>query len=120
MASFTHHIFVCGNDREPGHSRGSCGGQRANALRDAFKKAIKAAGVGARVRANSAGCLDQCEHGPVVVVYPQNIWYGHVGTEDAARIVERTVIAGEIVEDLKLAEDCLNNPTCPHRVKASS
>ncbi|WZO97017.1 (2Fe-2S) ferredoxin domain-containing protein [Isosphaeraceae bacterium EP7] len=119
MASFTHHIFICGNARATDHPRGSCGTEQSQVLRDAFKKALKTAGVGSSVRANPAGCLDQCEHGPVVVIYPQNIWYGHVGPEDAARIVDRTIVGGEIVEDLHIIEDCLNNPSCPHRAKAS-
>ena len=70
MPSFSNHIFVCGNVREAGHKRGCCDPEGKQALRDAFKKELKEAGCGALVRANHAGCLDQCEHGPTVVIYP--------------------------------------------------
>jgi (2Fe-2S) ferredoxin len=84
-------------------------------LREVFKKELKKAGLGPRVRANHAGCLDQCEHGPTVVIYPQGIWYGHVKPEDVPRIVAKTVVGGEVLHDLAIADECLNNPECPHR-----
>ena len=115
MPAFRHHVFVCGNAREPGHLRGSCDPEGKQALRDAFRKAVKNAGVSGTVRINHAGCLDQCEHGPTVVIYPQGTWYGRVAPEDAERIVEQTIVKGEIIPDLLIAESCLNNPVCPHR-----
>ena len=115
MAAFEHHIFICGNARKRGHERGSCDPEGREGLRGAFKKAIKQAGLGKVARANQAGCLDQCEHGPVVVIYPRGIWYGRVHEEDAARIVQKTLVEGEILEDLVIADSCLNNPGCPHR-----
>jgi len=116
MPSFSHHLFVCGNARETGHPRGSCDPDGRQTLRDAFKKALKRAGVKGEARANHAGCLDQCEHGPVVVIYPQNVWYGNVRPEDADRIVRATIVEGRVLEDLAIAESCLNNPECPHRL----
>ena len=97
MPAFTHHLFVCGNVRDAGHPRGSCDPEGRQTLRDAFKVALKKAGVAQTTRANHAGCLDQCEHGPVVAIYPQGIWYGKVTPEDAPRIVEATIIRGEIL-----------------------
>ena len=88
MPGYTHHIFVCGNAREAGHPRGSCDPSGKQPLRDLFKKELKRAGVAATTRANQAGCLDQCEHGPVVVIYPQGIWYGPVQAEDVARMID--------------------------------
>jgi (2Fe-2S) ferredoxin len=115
MPSFKHHIFVCGNIREAGHKRGCCDPDGKEALRDAFKKELKGAGCSALVRANHAGCLDQCEHGPTVVIYPQGIWYGRVTIADVPRIVASTIMRNEIVNELLIPEDCLNNPACPHR-----
>jgi len=115
MPAFTHHVFVCGNAREEGHKRGSCDPKGTQSLRETFKKELKKAGFSGLARINQAGCLDQCEHGPVVVIYPQAIWYGHVRAEDVARIVSETMIEGRVVNDLRIAEDCLNNPACPHR-----
>ena len=65
-------------------------------------------GLKPRVRANKAGCLDQCELGPVVVIYPQEIWYGGVGEQDVPRIIQDTVIDGKILEDLLIADEKLN------------
>jgi (2Fe-2S) ferredoxin len=115
MPAFTHQIFVCGNVRKPGHPRGCCDPEGGQALREAFKKELNKAGLGPLVRANHAGCLEQCEHGPAVVIYPQGIWYGRVTAEDVPRIVAQTVVGGEVLDDLLIADSCLNNPACPHR-----
>jgi (2Fe-2S) ferredoxin len=115
MPAFTHHLFICGNQRAEGHPRGSCDPTASGTLRDAFKAELKRAGLGPLVRANASGCLDQCEHGPTVVIYPQAIWYGHVTPADVERIVRKTLVEGEILDDLRIADDCLNNPKCPHR-----
>ena len=72
----------------PGHRRGCCDPEGQQALRDAFKRELKQAGFGPLARANHAGCLEQCEHGPTVVIYPQGIWYGRVRVEDVPRIVD--------------------------------
>jgi (2Fe-2S) ferredoxin len=115
MPAFTYHIFICGNARVPGHKRGSCDSEGKQSLRDAFRRELKRAGLGPLARANHSGCLEQCEHGPTVVIYPQGIWYGKVTAEDVPRIVDKTLLAGEVLPDLLISEDCLNNPSCPHR-----
>jgi (2Fe-2S) ferredoxin len=117
MPAFTQHMFVCGNVREPGHPRGCCDPAGGQALRDAFKRELKKNGLGPLVRANHSGCLEQCEHGPTVVIYPQGIWYGRVKIDDVPRIVSRTIVGGEILADLVIPDSCLNNPSCPHRAK---
>jgi len=114
MTAFTHHVFVCGNQRSPGHRRGCCDPEGSDQLRNELKAAVKQHGLTPAVRVNKAGCLDQCEHGPTVVIYPQGIWYGGVTVEDVPRIVEQTLIKGEILADLVIADECLNNPNCPH------
>jgi (2Fe-2S) ferredoxin len=115
MPAFTHHVFICGNVREPGHHRGCCDPEGRQALKEAFKSELRRAGFGAVARANHAGCLDQCEHGPTVVIYPQGIWYGKVTVADVPRIVSRTILGGEILNDLLIPGTCLNNLHCPHR-----
>ena len=85
MATFERHLFICTNQREPGSARGCCSPDGKGELQKRFKEAIGAAGLKATVRANKAGCLDQCEHGPTVVVYPEAVWYGFVQPEDVAR-----------------------------------
>ena len=114
MPAFTHHIFVCCNTRDPAHPRGCCDPERSEALRNQFKIELKKRGLKGIVRANTAGCLDQCEHGPNLVIYPQEIWYGGVRIEDVPRIIEETIVNGVVLEDLVILSDCLNNPNCPH------
>ena len=115
MPAFTHHVFVCGNTREPGHRRGCCDPGGSQKLREAFKKELKKAGFGGLARANHAGCLDQCEHGPTVVVYPDAVWYGRVTEADVMEIVDAHLAGGRPVERLRLPDACVNTPSCPHK-----
>ena len=110
MPPFTHHVFVCGNQRSPGHRRGCCDPDGKDALRQAFKAELKRRGLTPLVRANASGCLDQCELGPVLAIYPQGVFYGGVQVEDVPRIVEETIVGGRILEDLLIPDDQLNNP----------
>ena len=107
MPKFTSHIFVCCNQRKPG-SRCCCDPDGNEALRELFKKEIKKRGLDPLVRANKAGCLDQCELGPTVVIYPQAIWYGGVKPEDVPRIIEETIIGGRVIKELVIPDASLN------------
>ena len=109
MPAFTHHVFVCGNQRQCGHPRGCCDPEGNNLLRNELKAAIKSRQLGPLVRVNSAGCLDQCELGPAMVVYPQGVWYGNVQRSDIQRIVD-AIADGETVDDLRISEADLNTP----------
>jgi (2Fe-2S) ferredoxin len=95
---FRHHVFVCENRRPPEDPRGSCGPRGGAEIRAALKAELKRRGI-RDVRANAAGCLDACAHGPSVVVYPEGIWYGHVRLEDVPDIVEH-LAGGPAVERL--------------------
>ena len=86
-------------------------------MHQAFKKAVSVRGLKGRVRANRAGCLDQCEHGPNVVIYPEAVWYGHVTPADVDEILDSHILNGRPVERLRLADECLNTASCPHRPK---
>ena len=110
MPAFESHIFICGNRREPGHTRGCCDSEGNDALRNAFKAEVKKRKLGPLVRANGAGCLDQCELGPTIVIYPQGVWYGGVQISDVPRIIEETVIHGRILPDLLIPDEQLNCP----------
>ncbi|TWT44278.1 Ferredoxin, 2Fe-2S [Phycisphaerae bacterium RAS1] len=120
MPRFERHIFVCGNKRDAGHPRGCCTDKGSEAIREALKTELEKRGMKGRIRANHAGCLDQCEHGPTLVVYPDGVWYGFVKREDVAEIVEKHLIGGEPVQRLMLPDGCLNTPRCPHRGGAVS
>ncbi len=115
MPKFEHHVFICTNKRDEEADRPSCARQGSEKLKSAFKDAVKEAGLKGKVRANELGCLDQCEHGPVVVVYPDAVWYGFVRVKDVEEIVREHLVHGRPVERLKLADTCLNTERCPHK-----
>src|SRR5438105_4597881 len=104
---FKHHIFICENLRAEGDPKGSCARKGSPAVRAAMKEEIKkrilsGEFVRGDIRANQAGCLDACEFGPSVVVYPEGIWYGGVRPEDVPEIIDSHIIAGTPVERLRI------------------
>src|SRR5436305_12837290 len=115
MPGFKHGMFICTNQREPGSPRGCCNPNGNAELHKAFKDAIAARGLKATVRANKSGCLDQCEHGPNVVVYPEAVWYGGVTADDVDEIVDSHIIGHQPVQRLIIAASCLNAKNCPHK-----
>ena len=119
MPRFDFHIFVCTNSREEGHPRGCCDPEKKEALLRAFKGKVAARALPSVIRVNKAGCLDQCEHGPVVVVYPEAVWYGGVTEHDVDEIIQSHLVEGHPVERLRISEACLNSQTCPHKPRRS-
>ncbi len=115
LAPFERHVFVCQNVRPEGAPRPSCTTDGKSELIPQLQQFAKAAGLGGRVRINKAGCLDQCEHGPTVVVYPEAVWYGRVQPADAEEIVTEHLVGGRPVERLRLDDACINSKSCPHR-----
>ena len=95
--------------------RPSCTADGKSDLHTLLQQLSKEAGLAGRVRINKSGCLDQCEHGPTVVVYPEAVWYGNVRPEDAEAIVQEHLVGGRPVERLRIADECLNAKACPHR-----
>jgi (2Fe-2S) ferredoxin len=115
LPNFEHHIFVCINERDKSASRPSCGANHGKKLRSALKDAVKSAGLKHQVRINETSCLDQCEHGAVAVVYPDEVWYGFVHLKDVEEIVQEHLLNGRPVERLRLPQTCINMEHCPHR-----
>lgn len=101
---FEHHVFVCTNQRACGHPRGCCDAAGSVDLLFRLKKLIKERGLKQRIRINKSGCLDHCEHGATLVVYPESVWYGGVTAEDAVEIVEQHLLGGRPVERLRIRE----------------
>jgi (2Fe-2S) ferredoxin len=100
MGRFERHVFVCTNERPAGHPKGCCRAKGSEEIRAALKSELKRLGVSGTVRANASGCLDACEHGVSIVIYPEGIWYGRVTLGDVPQIVERTVLNGQVIERL--------------------
>jgi (2Fe-2S) ferredoxin len=115
LPAFEHHVFVCCNTRPAGAPRPSCCADGNSQLHTRLQQLAREAGLAGKVRINKSGCLDQCEHGPVVVVYPEAVWYGNVRPEDAEEIVNEHLIEGRPVARLRIADECLNTKSCPHR-----
>ncbi len=102
MPPYERHVFVCTNVRAADNPKGCCAASGGEAVRDAFKEQLHRAGLKGRVRANASGCLDACQFGVAVVVYPEQVWYAHVQPSDVSEIVERHLIRGEVVERLRM------------------
>lgn len=102
MSYFKYHVFFCTNQREDNEP--CCASHGAQSMRDYAKnriKQLKLAGEG-KVRINTAGCMDRCGEGPVLVVYPEATWYTYVDQTDIDEIIDEHLVNGRIVDRLKI------------------
>ena len=102
MSHYQRHVFFCCNQREPWET--CCNNHHANDMRTYAKekiKTLKLSGPG-KIRINKAGCMDRCNEGPVLVVYPEGVWYTYVDQHDIDEIVEQHLCHGRIVGRLKI------------------
>lgn len=104
---YKKHIFICTNQRAPGEKK-SCGENCGLELVKEFKKQMKAKNLNSSMRAQKTGCLDACEYGPTVVVYPEGIYYGGVNLEDVSEIVNEHLVDDRPVK--RLIIDFENKP----------
>ncbi|NOT18377.1 MAG: (2Fe-2S) ferredoxin domain-containing protein [Sulfuriferula sp.] len=102
MTYFQHHVFFCTNDRDDGAK--CCGASGGQAMRDYAKQQIKALNLNGagKCRVNSAGCMDRCAEGPLLVVYPEAVWYTYVDTDDVDEIISEHLQNGRVVDRLLL------------------
>lgn len=102
MSRYDLHVFVCTNERAEGAPRPSCGRRGGHEIVTALKAAVSAhPELLGKVRINKAGCLDWCDEGPALVVYPEACWYQGVAPADAVEIVGQHLLAGKPVGRLK-------------------
>jgi (2Fe-2S) ferredoxin len=99
---FQRHVFICTNRRPDDHPKGCCAAKGSEEVRALFKEELEKRGLKGRVRANAAGCLDQCAFGVTVVVYPDAVWYARVKPEDVREIVDEHIVGGRPVERLRM------------------
>jgi len=99
---YRYHVFFCVNQREDG--RPCCADKNSVAMRDYAKSKVKALGLSGRgmVRINQAGCMDRCSQGPIVVVYPEGVWYRYENQQDIDEIIESHLRGGRVVERLRI------------------
>jgi (2Fe-2S) ferredoxin len=108
MKRFDKHIFVCENKRPDGHPKGCCADKNGLEIRALFKKRLKELGLSTTVRANASGCLDACEFGATVLIYPEQIWYGGVTVDDVEEIIQQHILKNNPVERLKITDKRFN------------
>jgi len=97
---YDKHIFICTNQRAAGAERRSCGEAHGMEIVDAFKKRLKEKQLNIKVRAQKAGCLDICDFGQTVAVYPEGVFYTGVELSDVDEIIEEHIIDNKPVERL--------------------
>ncbi|MCK5812691.1 MAG: NAD(P)H-dependent oxidoreductase subunit E [Cocleimonas sp.] len=105
MSYYQHHVFICTNLRSDGSP--CCQQYNTQKMRDYMKKCSKKLGLvrSGQVRINTAGCLNRCAHGPVMVVYPEAVWYSFIDQEDIDEILEEHLVNGRIVDRLNIDAD---------------
>lgn len=93
MGQYARHVFVCTHGE-------FCPFDGSAEVHRLLKEQVAARGLKLTVRVNNSGCFNQCGNGPMVVVYPENVWYAGVTPEKARRILEEHIVGGRPVEDL--------------------
>lgn len=105
MLKYDKHIFICTNQRPAGAARKSCGEAHGLEIVDAFKKKLKEKNLPIKVRAQKSGCLDICDYGQTIVVYPEGVFYVGVEISDVDEIIEEHIINDRPVNRLVLSRD---------------
>lgn len=102
MSYYRHHVFFCLNQREAGEN--CCANHDAEALQAYAKQRIKELKLNGRglIRMNKSGCLDRCDEGPVIVVYPEEVWYTYSSRADIDEIIDSHLRGGKPVERLRI------------------
>jgi (2Fe-2S) ferredoxin len=96
---YKRHIFACGTQRPPMHPRGSCGNNGAQPLWERLGQKIETLGLGSEVGFTVSGCLGFCSAGPLMVIYPEGVWYRPQSEADVDRIVELHLQQDTLAED---------------------
>lgn len=99
---YNKHIFICINQRAEGAHRQSCGEAHGMEIVDAFKKKLKEMNLPIKLRAQKAGCLDICDYGQTLVVYPEGVFYVGVELSDVDEIINEHIVNDRVVERLRL------------------
>jgi (2Fe-2S) ferredoxin len=97
---YKRHIFACATQRPPMHPRGSCGANGAQPLWEHMGKRLEALGLGSEVGFTLAGCMGFCSAGPLLVIYPEGVWYRPQSVEDVDTIIAQHIQADTLAQDL--------------------
>ena len=103
MGFYDKHVFCCTNQRGDGSD--CCNNHGAQKARDYMKNRVKELDIDKQqnnIRINTAGCMNRCDKGPVIVVYPEGTWYTYIDERDLDEIIEEHLRNGRVVERLKI------------------
>ena len=99
-----YHIVVCTNTRPPGHPKGSCGERGAQEVTKKFSEELEKRNLFGSVMLTGSTCVSMCHFGPIVIVYPDAVWYQGVTPGGATEIIESHILKGKPVEKLMIPE----------------
>lgn len=95
------HVFICGQNRGPGHPRGSCSQSGAPIVWEEFAFEFQQRNLNGQFALTNTGCLGPC-NGPHVLVYPEGVMYANVSKDDVKTIIEEHLLGDTPVERLQL------------------
>jgi (2Fe-2S) ferredoxin len=104
MAKPERYLYVCINERDPDHPRGSCYQRGAAVVLNELREAQGRHDL-TSIKVVYAGCLEACTSGPVVAVMPDDVWYGGVTAEDCEPIITEHCMRGVPVAMLQLSAE---------------
>lgn len=96
------HIFVCISAKISGEPKGMCMTKGAVSIVNEFVMEIQERELEDEVMITTTGCIGICSKGPIVMVYPEGVWYGGVTPDDVKEIMESHIEKGEILERLQI------------------
>lgn len=102
---YSVHVFCCTHRRPETHRRGCCGSKSSESLANYMCRRGMAKGRGKSIRINLSGCLNMCEYGPAMVIYPEGVWYRYESELDIEEILDKHIYRGEQVTRLLIKAD---------------
>jgi (2Fe-2S) ferredoxin len=102
MTYYARHVFMCVNRRDDGSA--CCAARDSEARLKELRRLLKTRGAHGRgkIRVNKSGCMDRCARGPILVVYPDAVWYRYENARDLEEIADSHLRDGNIVARLRL------------------
>ena len=92
IPNYQRHVIFCTGD--------NCAPETCNEVYETLKSKLRALGIDQKsVRRSQTRCFGVCTGGPIMVVYPEGIWYHHLSNEKVLRIIDEHLIGGKPIQD---------------------